>query len=130
MVQAEYLYNAQGQQVRRDLTQAGQIIHLIHDLDGNRIAEYLYDDVAGTSSLIREYVWLEDRPVAVIKGGVIYYVRTDHIGRRNAVAHRKNPRELLRRMLLPAGQVNFPLAATPRVYYLTPHPTDAGVAQG
>ena len=33
------------QQVQRDLTQAGQIIHAIHDVSGNRIAEYIYDDV-------------------------------------------------------------------------------------
>ncbi|WP_083781585.1 BRO-N domain-containing protein [Roseovarius sp. 217] len=55
VVQAEYKYNAPGHQVIRNLTQAGQIIHSIHDLDGNRIAEYDYDDVVLTSSLIREY---------------------------------------------------------------------------
>ena len=81
VVQAEYDYNALGQQVIRNLTQAGQIIHSIHDLDGNRIAEYDYDSVAGTSSLIREYVWMNGQVVAVIEGGAIYYVRTDHIGR-------------------------------------------------
>ena len=53
----------------------------MHDLDGNRIAEYDYDDVAGTSSLIREYVWMNGQVVAVIEGGSVYYVRTDHIGR-------------------------------------------------
>jgi len=81
VVQAEYEYNALGQQVIRTLTQAGQTIHSLHDLDGNRIAEYDYDDVAGTSSLIREYVWMNGQVVAVIEGGAVYYVRTDHIGR-------------------------------------------------
>ena len=81
VVQAEYEYNALGQQVICNRTQAGQIIHSVHDLDGNRIAEYDYDDVALTSSLIREYVWMNGRVVAVIEGGAIYYVRTDHIGR-------------------------------------------------
>lgn len=57
-VQAEYLYNALGQQVVRRLTQAGQTIHSIHDLDGNRIAEYDYDAGTGTSTLIREYIWM------------------------------------------------------------------------
>ncbi len=81
VVQAEYEYNAIGRQVRRGLTQAGQIIHVVHDLGGNRLAEYLYDDVAQTSSLIREYVWMDGLPVAVIEGGVVYFVRRDHIGR-------------------------------------------------
>lgn len=31
--------------------------------------------------VIREYVWLDWDPVAVIEGGVVYYVGVDHIGR-------------------------------------------------
>ena len=81
VVQATYKYNALGQQVIRDLTQAGQIIHSVFDIDGNRIAEYLYDDVAQTSCLLREYVWLDGVAVAVIENETVYYVRTDHIGR-------------------------------------------------
>ncbi|MFT4715854.1 MAG: RHS repeat-associated protein [Paracoccaceae bacterium] len=81
VTQAEYEYNALGQQVVRRLTQAGQTIHSIYDLEGKRIEEYLFDPVASTSTLIREYVWLDGKPVAVIEGGVIYYVRADHIGR-------------------------------------------------
>lgn len=34
---------------------------------------------AGT--LIREYVWLNGEPLAVIEGGAVYYVRVDHISR-------------------------------------------------
>ena len=77
VVQAEYVYNALGQQVGRTITQTGQTIHSIHDIDGNRIAEY--DAEAGT--LLREYVWLDGMAIAVIEGGVTYYIRTDHIGR-------------------------------------------------
>ena len=53
--EAEYIYNARGQQVIRRLTQTGDEIHVIHDLAGNRIAEYDYDSVAGTSVLLRDY---------------------------------------------------------------------------
>jgi len=81
VVQATYKYNALGQQVIRDLTQAGQTLHSVHDLEGNRIAEYLYDDVAQTSSLLREYIWLDGVAVAVIENDTVYYVRTDQIGR-------------------------------------------------
>ena len=34
-----------------------------------------------TGALIREYVWLEGQLIAVIEGGVISFVRADHIGR-------------------------------------------------
>jgi len=81
VVQAEYEYNVLGQQVVRRLTQAGQVIHSIHDASGNRIAEYDVDEVAGTSTLLREYIWMDGMPVAVVQGGVVYYIRVDHIGR-------------------------------------------------
>ncbi len=44
---------------------------------GNRIVEY----DAATGALIREYVWMNGRPIAVIEGGVLTFIRTDHIGR-------------------------------------------------
>jgi hypothetical protein len=44
---------------------------------GRRIAEY--SETPG--ALLREYVWLGWEPVAVIEGGVIHFIRTDHIGR-------------------------------------------------
>ncbi len=78
-LQAEYKYNALGQQVWRKLHPSGQIIHSIFDLNGNRIAEYHY--AGGSSTLIRRYIWMNGLPVAVVENGVTYYVRTDHIGR-------------------------------------------------
>ncbi len=44
---------------------------------GRRIAEH----IETTGALIREYVWNDWDPVAVIEGGVISFVRADHIGR-------------------------------------------------
>ena len=55
----------------RRLTQAGQTIHALFDLDRNRIAEYDYDPVGQTSTLLREYIWMDGRAVAVVEGGVI-----------------------------------------------------------
>jgi hypothetical protein len=40
----------------RELTQTGETIHVVHDPEGNRIAEYLYDAVTQSSTLIRQYV--------------------------------------------------------------------------
>ena len=79
VLQAEYEYNAQGQQVIRRV--GGQTIHTVHDLDGNRIAEYDYDPTTQVSTLLREYIWMNGLPVAVVENGVVYYIRTDHIGR-------------------------------------------------
>ena len=42
---------------------------------GRRIAEY------SDGILIREYVWMNDRPIAVLENGGLFLIRTDHIGR-------------------------------------------------
>jgi uncharacterized protein RhaS with RHS repeats len=49
----------------------------VFDSNGRRIAEY--NETSG--ALIREYVWNGWEPIAVIEGGVISFVRADHIGR-------------------------------------------------
>ena len=67
VVQAEYQYNALRQQVIRTLTQTGEVIHNVFDLDGNRIADYDYDAGTGTSTLIREYVRVNDAPVGGLR---------------------------------------------------------------
>ncbi len=76
VLQASYRYDYLGRQVSRALT-GGLTIHSVFDSAGNRIAEYNQ----ATGTLIREYIWLDGAPIAVVEGGVIYYVRTDHIGR-------------------------------------------------
>jgi RHS repeat-associated protein len=48
----------------------------VHDLNGNRLAEH--DD---TGAVLREYIWLDGRPLAVVEGGQTYWLHWDHIGR-------------------------------------------------
>ncbi len=81
VIQAEYGYNPQGQQVLRRLTQTGQTFHVIFDADGNRLAEYEVDELEGTHTLLREYIWMGDVPIAVVENDQFYLIRTDHIGR-------------------------------------------------
>jgi RHS repeat-associated protein len=78
ILQAQYKYDAMGRQAIRTLTSPTAVtIHSVFDSDGRRIAEY--NETSG--ALIREYVWNGWEPVAVIEGGVISFVRADHIGR-------------------------------------------------
>jgi RHS repeat-associated protein len=78
VVQSEYRYNAFGQQAVRKQT-AGATIHSVFGPDGNRIAEY--DEATGT--LLRQYVWIGLRPVAVLEGTARtrFFTRVDYIGR-------------------------------------------------
>ena len=76
VLQASYKYDFAGRQVVWALS-GGATIHSVFDADCNRIAEY--DQTSG--ALIREYVWFDGAAIAVIEGGVVYYIRSDHIGR-------------------------------------------------
>ncbi|MCF6273259.1 MAG: hypothetical protein L3J37_08710, partial [Rhodobacteraceae bacterium] len=103
VLQAEYKYNALGQQSWRKLVPSGQIIHSLFDLEGNRIAEYDY--AGGTSTLLREYIWLGGLPVAVVEGGVVYYVRTDYIGRPVFATDSTGAKKVWEATYLPFGEV-------------------------
>ncbi len=78
ILQASYKYDAMGRQAIRTLSSPTAVtIHSVFDSEGRRIAEYN----EATGALIREYVWNGWDPIAVIEGGVISFVRADHIGR-------------------------------------------------
>jgi RHS repeat-associated protein len=77
VILSEYRYNPAGQMVARVTPGTGEEIHVLHDLSGNRIAEY----DATTGQVLIEYIWLDDSPVAAVSGGQVFYLRTDHIGR-------------------------------------------------
>lgn len=78
----EYYYNVFGQLVLRIVTNtvpSGWTVYF-YDQQGHLIAEY--DGIS--ADLLREYVWLDDTPIAVIEAGAtptIHYIHTDHIGR-------------------------------------------------
>jgi RHS repeat-associated protein len=77
IAKAQYRYDWAGRQAIRMLADAGTTLHVTFDSAGNRLAEY---DQA-TGSLLRDYVWFEGQPIAVLEAGQVYLVRTDHIGR-------------------------------------------------
>jgi RHS repeat-associated protein len=80
-----YAYDALGRLASRTVTQsvapASATTLYVYDLNDHLIAE---TDTSGAT--LREYIWLDDLPVAVIAGvntgsPQIYYVHTDHLGR-------------------------------------------------
>ena len=76
---ADYLYNALGQQVHRTVHFGGgtaAITLSVHDLNGNRLSEH---DSGGM--VLREYIWLDGRPLAIVEGGQTFWLHWDHIGR-------------------------------------------------
>jgi len=73
---ATYTYNALGQRTRKVTASSSTVYH--YDLSGNLIAE---TNVSGTP--IRDYVWLDNQPVAQIDVNgateTITYLHTDHL---------------------------------------------------
>ncbi|WP_161808063.1 RHS repeat-associated core domain-containing protein [Mesorhizobium sp. 1M-11] len=76
-----YVYDYQSRLVSRTNHTVPVTVHMVHDLDGNVIAEY--DATSGT--LLTEYVWVDGRPLAMVANAgtapSLYYVLTDHIER-------------------------------------------------
>jgi RHS repeat-associated protein len=72
-----YAYNALGQRVKKSSTSG--TIYFVYDEAGHLISE-----LDGSGDLVREHVWFNDIPVALLlpngAGGVqIHYVHTDHL---------------------------------------------------
>jgi RHS repeat-associated protein len=77
---ASYLYDYAGHRVARTLPATSQVIHYIYDQAGQLIAE----QDGTTGALLREYVWLDGMPLALVTGTVatpqFAYVHTGQIG--------------------------------------------------
>ena len=81
--QAKYKYNWRGLQVVRSDFSSGTEVRTVSqfDADGRRIAEFDVDIVTGTHTRLREYVWLDDYPIAVIEDDEIFTIHFDQINR-------------------------------------------------
>ena len=79
---AEYVYDHLGQlAIRRLFDPSGAplaTVHILHDLQGRRLAEH----DGATGAPIREYVWLNDRLLAIIDGaGDVFWAQSDWLNR-------------------------------------------------
>jgi RHS repeat-associated protein len=70
---ATYQHNGQGQRVRKDSGPTTTLF--VYDEAGNLIGEY-----GDGGAPLREHVWFNGAPVAVLVGSNKYYVHTDHLG--------------------------------------------------
>jgi YD repeat-containing protein len=74
-----YIYNALEQRAAK--TASGSTIQFVYDGAGHLIAEA----DAGTGAALREYIWLDDMPVALIDHSgmspVVYYIHADQLNR-------------------------------------------------
>jgi RHS repeat-associated protein len=76
-----YHYNAWGEQVIRQ--HKGVATVTLYDEAGHWIGDYAADGKA-----IRQAIWLDDFPIAVIENGKLYDIETDHLGTPRAVVDR------------------------------------------
>lgn len=75
-----YIYDYQSRLVSRTISASSTTLHMVHDLNGNVIAEY---NASGT--LVTEYISVDGRPLAMVDNTgtapALYYVLTDHLER-------------------------------------------------
>lgn len=74
---ASYAISGRGERVGKTVTVSGTPTTTLfgYDEGGRLTGEY-----SGTGAAQTEYIYLDAIPVGVVKGGVMYYVETDHLG--------------------------------------------------
>jgi len=86
---AKFKYDSRGRRIARWLASTGQWTYIVSDAAGNPLSELVMPArSSGTWTKVRDYVWLEGRPIAQIEypgpsgnsQGYNYYVHVDHIG--------------------------------------------------
>ncbi len=90
-VNADYVHNGRGQRTSKVVNESGSTkqVYFVYDESGRLLAELSYPPMGLYPVVRREYVYLEDIPVAVIdyeSGQTTYYVHADHLGTPRAVS--------------------------------------------
>jgi RHS repeat-associated protein len=74
-VTTTYTYNASGQRVRK--AGAGGNFNYVYGPGGTLLGE----TASGGTTLNTQYIWLGGSPIAMLRGGVLYFIHNDHLGR-------------------------------------------------
>jgi RHS repeat-associated protein len=72
---SEYVYNGNGQRVKKWVSNGNQCTIFHYDQNGLLIAES-----TGTGTITAEYVYLNGQPLAKIENNNVYYYHNDHLG--------------------------------------------------
>jgi len=70
---ATYAYNALGERVSKDVD--SRQTHFIYDEQGHPIAE-----ADSFNGITKEYIYMNDLPIAELDGNEVYYIHADHLG--------------------------------------------------
>jgi len=84
-LEASYRYNGRGERTYKAVRKgrSTQQVYYVYDESGRLLSELTYADGGYFLSVRREYVYLEDLPVAVLdydSGLSVYYIHADHLG--------------------------------------------------
>ena len=89
---SSYEYNARGERVRKGTaaTTPPTRTDFVYDEGGRLLTEQVTELGGGSESLTgtpvwTHYVYADDRPVALVRSGTLYYVHSDHLGTPRAV---------------------------------------------
>ena len=76
---ADYNYNGLGERVYKDVQtpSLSKATVFVYGQNGQLLGEYTG---SGTSATYTEYLWLNQRPVALIRNGQLFYIQSDHLG--------------------------------------------------
>jgi RHS repeat-associated protein len=86
-ISSAYSYNSKGLRVLKQSAVVGNFIY-VYDQEGQLLGEYKAQD----GSVVREYIWLQGIPVAIVDGSAVnasvYYIQTDHLNTPRTVIDR------------------------------------------
>ncbi len=77
---ADYRYNTFNQRIAKTTynNQGSTTKTTYYFYDGNQLIAETVDDASQTANNLKQYIWLNDTPIAVLQQEQLYYIHTDH----------------------------------------------------
>jgi RHS repeat-associated protein len=117
-VRARFKYDGRNRRIARWTAAENRWTYVVGDASGNPLSELAL--VAGAWVRVRDYVWLDGRPLAQVEypgpsgssEGYVYYFHTDHLGLPRALTNQAG-QEVWRAALRPYGDLDETTTADP-----------------